>query len=35
MVNYSVTKKARICNGEKKISLLSGPGETGQLHIKE
>ena len=28
-------KEARICNGGKTISSISGAGETGQLHVKE
>jgi len=35
MVDSSMTKKARICNGEKNLSLISGAGKTGQLHVKE
>ena len=31
----SLTKKARIHNGEKTISLTSGAGETGQPLVKE
>jgi len=30
-----MTKEARICNKEKKVSSISGAGKTGQLHIKE
>ena len=30
-----LTNKARIYNGEKTASSISGAGETGQLHIKE
>ena len=30
-----MTKEARIYNGEKTVSLISGNGKTGQLHIKE
>ena len=29
------TKEARICNGEKIISVLSGAGKTGQPLVKE
>ena len=29
------TKEARIYNGEKKDSSISGAGKTGQLHVKE
>ena len=35
MVNYSMTKEARIYNGEKTASSISGGGKTGQLYIKE
>ena len=28
-------KEARIYNGEKTISSMSGVGKTGQLHVKE
>ena len=31
----SLTKETRIYNGEKTISLTSGAGKTGQLHVKE
>ena len=30
-----MTKKARIYNGEKKISTISGAGKTGQLCVKQ
>ena len=30
-----MTKKARIYNGEKTVSSISGAGKTGQLHVKE
>ena len=30
-----MTKEAKIYNGEKTISLISGSGKTGQLHVKE
>ena len=33
--HLSFTKEARIYNGEKTISLTSGAGKTGQLHVKE
>ena len=33
--HLSFTKEARIYNGEKTISLISGAGKTGQLHVKE
>ena len=35
MVNYSMTKEARICNGENTVSSISGFGKTGQLYVKE
>ena len=35
MGNYSMTKKARIYNGEKTASSICVAGETGQLHVKE
>jgi len=28
-----MTKKTRIYNGEKRVSLISGSGNTGQLHV--
>ena len=31
----SLTKEAKIYNGEKKISLTSGAGKTGQPLVKE
>ena len=34
MVNYSMTKEARICNGEMTVSSISGTGKIGQLHCK-
>ena len=30
-----MTKEARIYNGEKTGSSISGAGKTGQLHVKE
>jgi len=30
-----LTKEARIYNGAKRASSISGAGETGQLHVKE
>ena len=30
-----MTKEARIYNGEKAVSSISGAGKTGQLHVKE
>ena len=35
MVTLSLTKEARIYNGEKTASSISGGGKTGQLHVKE
>ena len=35
MGTLSLTKKARIYNGEKTTSLVSGSWKTGQLHVKE
>ena len=35
MDNLSLTKEARIHNGEKTISLTSGAGKTGQPLVKE
>ena len=29
-----MTKKAKIYNGEKRASSISGAGKTGQLHVK-
>ena len=31
----SMTKEARIYNGEKAVSSISGAGKTAQLHVKE
>jgi len=30
-----MTKEARIYNGEKTVSLISGAGKIGQCHVKE
>ena len=30
-----MTKEARIYNGEKIVSSISGAGKTGQLHVEE
>ena len=30
-----MTKEARIYDGEKTISSISGAGKTGQIHVKE
>ena len=35
MDTLSVTKEAKIYNGEKTISLTSGAEKTGQLPVKE
>ena len=35
MDTLSLTKEVRIYSGEKKISLTSGAGETGQPLVKE
>ena len=35
MAYYSMTKKTRIYNGEKTVSLISGAGKTGLLHARE
>ena len=35
MDTLSLTKEARICNGEKTITLTSGAGKTGQPPLKE
>ena len=35
MDNLSLTKEAKIHNGEKTISLKSGAGKTGQPHVKK
>ena len=35
MVTLSLTKEARVYNGEKTASSISGAGKTGQLHVKE
>ena len=35
MDNLSLTKEARIYNGEKTTSSISGAGKTIQLHVKE
>ena len=33
MVNYSMIKDARIYNGEKAVSSISGALKPGQLHV--
>ena len=35
MDTLSLTKEARICNGERTISLTNGAGKTGQPLVKE
>ena len=35
MDTLSMTKEARVCNGEKTIPLTSGAGKTGQTLVKE
>ena len=35
MVTLFLIKDARICNGEKTASLMSGAWKTAQLHVKE
>ena len=35
MANLSMTKEAKIYNGEKAVSSVSGAGKTGQLHVKK
>ena len=35
MDTLSLTKEAKIYNGEKAISLTSGTGKTGNSHAKE
>ena len=34
MVNSSMTKGARLYNGEKTVSSINVAGKTGQLHVK-
>ena len=34
MVTLSLTKEARICNGEQTASSIIGAGKTGELHVK-
>ena len=33
MLNYSMTKEAKIYNGETTVSSISGTGKIGQLHL--
>ena len=35
MYNEYPTKEARICNGEKTVSSVSGAGKTGHLCVEE
>ena len=35
MVTLFLIREARVYNGEKKASSISGAGKTGQLHVKE
>ena len=35
MVILSLIKEARIYNGEKTASSISGAGKTGRMHVKE
>ena len=35
MDTLSLTKEARLCDGEKTITLTSGAGKTGQPLVKE
>ena len=35
MDTLSLTKEARIYNGEKTVSSVSGAGKTGQIQVKE
>jgi len=35
MHTLSLTKEAKIYNGEKTVSSTSGAGKTGQLRVKE
>ena len=35
MVTLFLIKEARIYNGEKTASSMSGAGKTGQLHVKD
>ena len=35
METLSLTKEAKIYNGEKTVSSTSGAGKTSQLHVKE
>ena len=35
MVTLPLMKEARIYNGEKTASSISGAGKTGELHVRE
>ena len=35
MVNYSMTKEARLHNVGKTVSSTNGAGQTGQPHVKK
>ena len=35
MVNWFMTEKPRICNGERVVSSINGDGKTGLSHEKE
>ena len=35
MDNLSLTREARVYNGEKTVSSISGAEKTGQLHVKK
>ena len=35
MINYSMTKEARIYNEEETVSSISGAKKTGHLYVKE
>ena len=35
MSTLFLTKEAKICNGAKIASSISGAGKTGQLHVKK
>ena len=34
MDTFSLIKEARLCNGEKIVSSISGAEKTGQIHVK-
>jgi len=35
MDTLSLTKEAKVCKGEKTVSLTNDAGKTGQPHVKE